>query len=145
MFSLCCFFLFWMMTLQKKESGVHFFVFANIMFSTCRIWLDVSWSLLVKWFIFRVSENHDKSGHTNPRNYLVCPHKSRKLLFKPMLHRLLGQSQFSREWVYKYIKLYSSATSVLAVRRILVLNVKVIREGEIFFLKASAKSCILWH
>lgn len=38
---------------KKKKSGVHFFVFANIMFSKCRIWLDVSWSLVVKWFIFR--------------------------------------------------------------------------------------------
>lgn len=49
----CFFFCFGWRLLKKKKSGVHFFVFANIMFSKCRIWLDVSWSLLVKWFIFR--------------------------------------------------------------------------------------------
>lgn len=80
-------------------------------------------------YLQRVSENHGKSGHKNPKkNCLVCPNKSGKLQFKFKLHRLFGQCQFfSRGRVYDSVKMYSSATLVLGVsKNTLVLNVKVI-------------------
>lgn len=51
----------------------------------CRIWSDVSWSLLVKWFFFREFPNHDKSksGHKviicHPSHHLHIARKAGNL------------------------------------------------------------------
>lgn len=101
-----------------KKSGVHFYVFDDIMFSImCRTWSDVLWWLLIKWVIFRVSENHDKSGH---KFCLVCPHNSGKRQLKLKLCQLHRQCwglgrHISRKRVPNSIKMHSALTLVLHI------------------------------
>lgn len=131
---------------KKKKSGVHFYVFDDIMFSImCRTWLDVLWWLLVKW----VSENHDKSGH---KFCLVCPHNSGKRQLKLKLRQLHGRwvlgRQISRKRVPNSIKMCSAIT---LVSRINEKDFSIKYEGHRKVgdkKKASTKRCefiISWH
>lgn len=69
-------------------------------------------------YLQRVSENHDKSGHRNPKYCLTCPDQGNCSSSE--------RRQFSRERVDDFMKMYSSATLVLgASKRILESNVTV--------------------
>lgn len=125
-----------------KKQVVLFSSYLTISCSTCRIWSDVLWWLLVKWFIFRVSENHDKSGH---KNCLRCPHNSGKLQLNLNLRQLHGQcwvlgSQTSHERVPNSTKMYSTVTLVWHINK-KDFSIKCEghrKEGQ---RKASGKSC----